>query len=175
MNKGAMKLMTCKRRILFTLLAVFLTQAPAFSEQIHHVFKVEVTAPSSDFYVISEGGWVGEVQRLIWRADLSRLETLKRWIVMQSTGPISVSAGSEMALVSEDGDKIMLTVKLLTLGRNCDISHFNNIASPSCTLLPGASNRQRVALEVWPAAGGVSGYQPGLYYGVVNLLFESTL
>ncbi|WP_337883850.1 hypothetical protein [Chromobacterium haemolyticum] len=147
---------------------------------LRHTISVEATAPNPVFYVVSEGGWTGQVQRLVWRPDLNQLEPLRgRWLEMLSTfGAIQVRAAADTMLQTRDGEKIALTVRLISPERRCEVfRHAGGADSGDCELLPAvqATAAQRVALEVWPAMPGAGGYRPGLYQGVVSLTFESRL
>ncbi|OHX11588.1 CS1 type fimbrial major subunit [Chromobacterium sphagni] len=148
----------------------------AHAEPVEHRVSVEVQVPNEVFYVTAVGGWTGAAQLLQWDRAGRRLQPLQQWLEMRSTmGSITVKVDGETVLA--DGEqKIPLHIKLDSGQRRCEVFRHDGGASADCLVLnaaEAASNR-RVSLEIIPShpAGG---YQPGVYHGVINLLFESAL
>ncbi|WP_434628934.1 CS1 type fimbrial major subunit [Chromobacterium sp. CV08] len=147
--------------------------ACACAEPVEHRVSVEVEVPNDVFYVTAVGGWAGATQLLPWDMARQRLQPLRQWLEMRSTmGPITVRADGDTVL-SGGGGRIPLRIRLDGGQRRCEVFRDGG-ASADCLLLSAAeaAEERRLSLDIVPGVPA-GGYQPGIYHGVVNLLFES--
>ncbi|WP_158300874.1 CS1 type fimbrial major subunit [Chromobacterium sp. ATCC 53434] len=167
--------MTMTRTMLAVCALWIALAAGARAEPVEHRVSVEVQVPNDVFYVSAVGGWAGATQLLQWDMAGQRLRPLRQWLEMRSTmGPITVRADGDTVLAG-DGRKIPLRIRLDSGQRRCEVFRDGG-ASADCLVLSAAeaAEDRRVSLDIVPGVP-VGGYQPGVYHGVVNLLFESAL
>lgn len=144
-----------------------LASACAFAIVERETFEVSVTIPTAEFYVLPvDPDWMGREQKLNWDLTAQELSPLrKHFDVKNSNGGITARLIEEPYLSNgRDVDNIALEVRFnrikLTVHDTAVISETDGKAGKRVELLIAA---------VKPP----DGYQPGEYYGSVNMIFEA--
>ncbi|ROM93896.1 CS1 type fimbrial major subunit [Pseudomonas brassicacearum] len=137
----------------------------AFAVREEAVFELSVSIPTSEFYVIPVNpDWIGREQVLGWNVVTSDLSPLREnFDVKNSSGGITARLESQPYLSNGNDDiqlKVMFNTVELTLSDTVVISAAE------------AGVGKRVALEI-AAIKPVTDYEPGDYYGSVQVLFEA--
>ncbi|MFP2505008.1 CS1 type fimbrial major subunit [Buttiauxella gaviniae] len=152
-----------------TAAALLMTSSAAFAEPTQLQFDVEANIPSSNFYVIADGGWDSNIQKMGWDNVGEKLLNVNQNIKAKNTaGGISGYLASPAALyhVSETKE-IPLTVSVggsaLPVGAT---------GAPVLVTEALATTERTLPLVVAPTAAA-DYTTAGDYHGVVTLMFDS--
>lgn len=135
------------------------------AEHIEHTVTVTAQIPTESFYVQPVGEWINTPQKLTFNAFSRQLEPLAKQLEMKSTlGTIKGYLVYPASIISGK-DSIALAVKVAGVELNTSSKELLNQAD--------ANTGKRVGLEIIPAAAPTGGYKPGIYQGIVSMMFES--
>ena len=143
--------------------------AQAFAAREERTFEVWADIPTLGFYVLpAETNWIHLEQTLPWNINTSRLEGLrKNFDVKHDTSAIEARLEAEPYLSNGRAEQnIYLRVSFNGRELNHDPQP-REVVSAAEAMAGG-----RYALEIVPRVP-VGGYQPGTYYGSVNLIFNA--
>ena len=146
-----------------------ITCAQAFAAREERTFEVWADIPTLGFYVLpAETNWIHLEQTLPWNINTSRLEGLrKNFDVKHDTSAIEARLEAEPYLSNGRAEQnIYLRVSFNGRELNHDPQP-REVVSAAEAMAGG-----RYALEIVPRVP-VGGYQPGTYYGSVNLIFNA--
>ncbi|MDI3271144.1 CS1 type fimbrial major subunit [Pseudomonas sp. MDT1-16] len=148
---------------------LMLMSASAFATREEHTFEVLVEIPTPSFYVIpSEPDWIHRDQVLPWNLNTATLGGLrKNFDVKHDTSAIQARLESEPYL-SNGNDEQNISLQVSFNGQL--LSHESpprRVVSATEAMMGG-----RFALEIQPKVP-VGGFQPGSYYGAVQLIFSA--
>ncbi|MBC2690483.1 MULTISPECIES: CS1 type fimbrial major subunit [Pseudomonas] len=158
-----------KQSTLFVWSVMALMSAQAFAAREEHTFEVSVDIPTLGFYVIpAESNWIHLQQTLPWNINTSTLGGLrKNFDVKHDTSAIEARLEAEPYLSNGRAEQnIYLRVSFNGRELNHDPQP-REVVSAAEAMAGG-----RYALEIVPRVP-VGGYQPGTYYGSVNLIFNA--
>ncbi|MHC8337749.1 CS1 type fimbrial major subunit [Pseudomonas sp. HLT2-19-2] len=148
---------------------LMLMSASAFATREEHAFEVLVEIPAPSFYVIpSEPDWIHRDQILPWNLSTGTLGGLrKNFDVKHDTSAIEARLESEAYLSNgNDEQNIFLQVKFNGHALSHELPP-RKVVSATEAMMGG-----RFALEIQPKVP-VGGFQPGSYYGAVQLIFSA--
>ncbi|WP_346204840.1 CS1 type fimbrial major subunit [Aeromonas salmonicida] len=136
------------------------------AERVEHQVTVTAQIPTEDFYVQPTGGdnWMSTPQKLAYNPYTKKLDKLSKQLDAKSTVGAITGYLTNPAVMASGNDNIPLTVKIggVTLSTK----------SAAVMEADDAKTGKLLGFEVIPEASG-SGYKPGNYQGVVNMIFES--
>jgi hypothetical protein len=160
-----------KLTVALSLAGAVLGSAAAFAAIEKHTFEVSVTVPTLAFYVLpADPDWIHREQRLPWNLVTSTLGSLRKsFDVKNEAGSIEArlegrpylsngTAAHDIAL------RVMFNGKLLSELESSEVVSLND-----------AALGKRVSLEVTPVPPVDGVYNPGDYYGSVNMIFNAVL
>lgn len=151
---------------LLTAAALSMCTSFAYAARDEHRFDISVTIPTFDFYAIpADPEFLQHEQRMPWNLATATLDPLRtQFDMISSSGPMTARLGYEPVLSngrSRFGLKVTFNKQVLTL---------------SDTLVVSAADayhgiRVPVRIDALPPAAG---FEPGDYYGSVQLIFDTT-
>jgi hypothetical protein len=135
-------------------------------ERIEHQVTVTAQIPTDTFYVQPTGGdnWMSTPQKLAYNPHTKKLDKLSKQLDAKNTlGPIKGYL-SNPAVMTSGKENIALTVKVGGV----------SLSTSSTEILTAADalTGKLLGLEVIPADAPDTGYKPGNYQGVLNMIFE---
>ncbi|CAK9888477.1 MULTISPECIES: CS1 type fimbrial major subunit [Pseudomonas] len=155
-----------KRTFLALPLALLAVGNVFASDPLEKQVTVVATIPTENFYVEPVGGnWMNEPQSMAWNPLRESLEPIRKQLQVKSTtGAISARLLSP-AVISSGANSIGLDVAVNGTG----------LTTTSVPVVPAAAAAAGtlVGFDVAAQAAGPSGYAPGNYQGIVNMLFET--
>ncbi|CAI8873815.1 Adhesin [Pseudomonas donghuensis] len=135
-------------------------------EPLEKQVTVIATIPTENFYVEPVGGnWMNEPQSMAWNPMRESLEPIRKQLQVKSTtGAISARLLSP-AVISSGANSIGLDVAVNGTG----------LTTTSAPVVPAADAAAgaRVGFDVAAQSAGPSGYVPGNYQGIINMMFET--
>ncbi|CAM4019925.1 CS1 type fimbrial major subunit [Pseudomonas wadenswilerensis] len=155
-----------KRTFLALPLALLAVGNVFAADPLEKQVTVTATIPTENFYVEPVGGnWMNEPQNMAWNALRESLEPIRKQLQVKSTtGAISARLLSP-AVINSGANSIGLDVAVNGTG----------LTTTSVPVVPAAAAAAGtlVAFDVAAQSAGPSGYVPGNYQGIVNMLFET--
>lgn len=155
-----------KRMLLALPLAMLFAGAAHALDPIEKQVQVTAQVPTDAFFVEPVGGnWMNEPQNMAWNALRESLEPIRKQLQVKSTtGAISARLLSP-AVINSGANSIGLDVAVNGTG----------LTTTSVPVVPAAAAAAGtlVAFDVAAQSAGPSGYVPGNYQGIVNMLFET--
>ena len=134
-------------------------------ERVEHMVTVTAQIPTESFYVQPVGEWINAPQRLEYNVYTKELSPLSKQLDIKSTlGPVTAFLTYPAAIAS-GADTIPLSVSVANQVLSTTPAQIMNAAD--------AATGKVVGLDIVAAAAPQSGYAPGNYQGVVNMMFES--
>lgn len=151
-----------KKLILLPLAALF-AQAAVADEVVNKQVTVTATIPTATFFVEGFGSnWMNEVQDLAYDPRSDSLYNIDRQIQVKSTiGPIEASLVNDPQM-SNGAEDIPLKVSI-------DGKALSTVAQKLTTAAGDAKILDFQIAAIKPATG----YKPGAYQGMVNMMFET--
>jgi hypothetical protein len=134
-------------------------------------FEVHVTIPTQAFYVIpADPGWIHREQQLPWNLTASTLGSLRKYFdVKNEAGSIDAKLEGRPYL-SNGNDAHDIGLRVLFNGTLLSERESSEVVSMS-----DAAPGKRVLLEIVPVPPANGIYQPGNYFGSVNMMFNAVL
>ena len=132
------------------------------ADTISKQFQVVAEVPTAAFYVMDEGGWMSNQQRLVYNVESSAFEPItgNRLVARSTTGAIEAHLDSD-AVITSGGDRIDLNIAV----NGVDLS----TTKQEVITAADAANPYYMPVVISATAGT---YQPGDYMGFVNMTFE---
>ncbi|WP_350647550.1 CS1 type fimbrial major subunit [Pseudomonas sp. HY13-MNA-CIBAN-0226] len=152
-----------------TTTVLLLTSPFALAAREEHEFEVSVRVPTLQFYVTpTDPGWMHQEQVLPWDVRKSTLGGLRReFDVLNDGGGVSAKLVSRPFLTTSLNESSYIYLQVKFNGVELDAQGYKLVVSAR-----DASVGTRAQLEIVPQIPG-EGYNPGAYYGNVNILFNA--
>ncbi|SIR11307.1 fimbrial protein [Aeromonas hydrophila] len=148
-------------------LAMLMSANLMAAERVEHQVTVTAQIPTEAFYVQPIGGdnWISTPQKLSYNPYTKKLDKLSKQMEAKSTIGAITGYLTNPAVMASGSDNIALSVKLGGVALST--------TSAEVIKADDAKTGKLLELEVIPADAPVTGYKPGNYQGVVNMIFES--
>ncbi|KNC06888.1 MULTISPECIES: CS1 type fimbrial major subunit [Pseudomonas] len=155
-----------KSRLLALPLALLMTGSAWADQRIDHTLTVTATIPTDKFFVEPLGGnWMNDPQNMSFKPVDGTLEPIRKQLsVKSSSGAIKAKLLNSPAMTS-GANTIALNVKIG--------SQVLSTKSEIVTTAADAAAGSVVDFLVTAGAKPTTGYVPGNYQGLVNLVFET--
>lgn len=160
-----------KLTIVLSLAGSVLASASVFAAREVHEFEVSVTIPTLAFYVLpADPNWIHREQRLPWNVVTSTLGGLRKYFdVRNEAGSIEARLEGRPYL-SNGTDAHDIALRVMFNGKL-----LSELESSEVVSLNDAALGKRVLLEIAPVPPVDGVYNPGDYYGSVNMIFNAVL
>lgn len=154
------------KHTLFAIPMALLLATSAFADQrIDHTVTITATVPTDAFYVEPLGGnWMNDPQNMSYRPFDATFEPVRKQLSMKSTTGAIQAKMLNLPAMTSGTDTIGLDVVIA--GKKL------NLTSQPVVLEADAKNGAVVDFMV-AAVKPTTGFKPGNYQGIVNMVFET--
>lgn len=146
--------------------------SPLRAAPVERHFDVEVTIPSSEFYVVTDSGWEAYPQEMFWQESRLALSRIERHLKMKNVrGGINVYMPEEPELLSPSS-AVSVPLHVTIAGKAISAGQEN---ARRVLNAHQAATEKIVPLIISQKAPFPDRPPSGLYQGAVTLIFDSVI